>query len=52
MENNELPKAICKLIADIATREKNESVSIGDYGTALVATIIEGIFTQAISRFN
>ena len=52
MENNELTKAIFKTVADIAAREKNKSISAGDYGTAIVATIIEGIFTQRISAFN
>lgn len=52
MGKNELPKAICKLIADIAAREKNKSLSSGDYGTAVVATIVEGISNQVLSGFN
>jgi hypothetical protein len=52
MGNDELTKAVYKLIEEIAAREKNKSVSVGDYGTALVATIIEGIFAQAASGFN
>ena len=52
MGNNELSKAICRLIVAIATKEKNKSVSAGDYGTAIAATIVEGIFNQVLSGLN
>jgi hypothetical protein len=47
MGNRELDKALCKLFIDIAEREKKKAISSDDYGTALVATIFEGIFKEA-----
>jgi len=47
MENIQLNKAICRLLIEIAEREKRKAISSDDYGTALVATIFEGIFKEA-----
>ena len=45
--NNELNKALCRLLIEVAEREKKKAISSDDYGAALVATIIEGIFKEA-----
>jgi hypothetical protein len=34
-------------LIEIAKREKQKAISVDDYGTALVATIFEGIFKEA-----
>jgi hypothetical protein len=47
LENTELNKALCRLLIKIAEREKKKAISLDDYGTALVATIFEGIFKEA-----
>ena len=47
MGNNELNKALCRLLIEVAEREKKKAISSDDYGAALVATIIEGIFKEA-----
>jgi hypothetical protein len=47
MENKELSKALCRLLGEIAEREKKKAINSDDYGTALVATIFEGIFKEA-----
>jgi hypothetical protein len=45
--NKELDKALCRLLREIAEREKRKAISSDDYGAALVATIFEGIFKEA-----
>lgn len=52
MENRELSKVVCKLIREIAEREKKKSTSSDDYGTAFVAAIFEGIFKEAESSID
>ena len=47
MGNKELNKALCRLLREIAERERKKAISSDDYGTALVATIFEGIFKEA-----
>ena len=47
MGNRELNKALCKLLIEIAEREKKKAISSDNYGTALVATIFEGMFKEA-----
>ena len=47
MENKELGKALCRLLAMIAEREKKKAINSDDYGTALVVTIFEGLFKEA-----
>jgi hypothetical protein len=47
MENKELNKALCRLLIEIAEREKKKAINSDDYGTALVASIFEGIFKEA-----
>ena len=47
MENRQLNEAICRLLVQIAEREKKKAISSDDYGTALVAAIFEGAFKEA-----
>lgn len=47
MENTQLNKALCRLLIEIAEREKKKAISSDDYGTALLATIFEGMFKEA-----
>ena len=46
MENRELIKAVCRFFREIAEREKKKAISSDDYGTAFVATILEGILKE------
>jgi len=45
--NKEFNKALCRLLREIAERERKKAVSSDDYGTALVAAIFEGMFKEA-----
>jgi hypothetical protein len=47
MENKEINRALCRLLSEVAEREKKKAINSDDYGTALVATIFEGIFKEA-----
>jgi len=51
-EDDEIGKAICRVLADIAEREKKKAIQNDDYGGALVATIFEGFFKDAERYFN
>ena len=52
MENREIQKVICGFVREVAEREKKKAISTDDYGTALVAAIIEGIFRESESSVN
>jgi len=49
VENTKLMSDIYKVIAEIASKEKKESIASGDYSTAFVAAIIESVSNQAVS---
>ena len=49
---NDVGKAICQVLAEISHREKTKAVESGEYGDAVVATILEELFKQAESRFS
>ena len=51
-ESDEIGRAICKVLWEIAQREKRKAVENDAYGDALVATIFEGLFKQAELSFN
>jgi hypothetical protein len=51
-ESNELGKAICRVLAEIAEREKKKAIQNSEYGDALVATIFEGLFKEAELSFS
>jgi hypothetical protein len=50
MDNTNLMSDIYKFVAEIASKEKNESIGSKDYSTAFVAAIIESICNQAASN--
>jgi hypothetical protein len=52
MGNPELNEAICRLISEIAKKEKIAAVSAGEYGSAFVAAIVESIFAQAAAKIS
>jgi DNA polymerase III gamma/tau subunit len=52
MENLKLQKVICGYISEVAEREKKKAINTDDYGTALVAAIVEGIFRDAESSLD
>jgi len=47
MENREIIKDVFKLFREIAEREKKKAINSDDYATALIATILQGIFKEA-----
>jgi len=51
-ENKEIDKAICRVLVEIAQREKKKAIQNDEYGDALVATIFEGLFKQAELSFS
>lgn len=51
-EGNEIGKALCRVLAEIARKEKKKAVQNNDYGDALIATIFEGFFKEAERSFN
>jgi hypothetical protein len=50
--NYEINKALCMLFVEISVREKKKAIEIDDYGSALVAAMLEGIFREASLSFN
>ena len=46
-EGDEICRALCKVLAEIAEREKKKAIQNDDYGGALVASIFEGFFKEA-----
>ena len=51
-EGSQISKALCRVLAEIAEREKKKAIQEYDYGDALVASIFEGIFREAEHSFN
>jgi len=51
-EDNEIGKAICRVLAEIAEREKKKAIQKDDYGGALVASIFKGLFKEAELSFS
>jgi len=43
----EIGKALCRAIAEIAEREKKKAIQKDDYGGALIASYLEGLFKEA-----
>ena len=44
---DEVTKALCRLLAEIAEREKKKAIQKDDYGGALIASFVEGLFKEA-----
>lgn len=51
-DGNEIGKAICSVLAEIAEREKKKAILHDNYGDALVATIFKGLFKEAELSFR
>jgi hypothetical protein len=50
--SNKVGRALCNILAEIAKQEKLKAVRIDDYGTALVAALVEGVFKEAERSFT
>lgn len=46
-DEEEIGKALCRVFAEIAEREKKKAIQKDDYGGALIASFIEGLFKEA-----
>ena len=42
----EIGKALCRAFAEIAEREKKKAIQEDDYGGALIASFVEGLFKE------
>jgi len=51
-EGDEISKAFCRFLAEIAEREKKNAIQRDDYGSAFIATIFEGLFKEAERSFE
>ena len=51
-EGNEIGRAICRVLAEIADREKKKAIQNDEYEDALVATIFKGLFQEAELSFS
>lgn len=51
-EGNEIGKAICRVLVEIAERERKKAIRNGDYKGALAVTIFEGFFKEAELSFS
>jgi len=48
---NEIEKALLRVLAEIAEREKKKAVQADNYGNALIAGFMEGLFRDAEKSF-
>ncbi len=49
---NEIEKALCRVLAEIAEKEKKKAIQVSNYGSALIAGIMEGVFREAEKSYN
>lgn len=49
---SEIEKALWRTLAEIAGREKEEAIQVGDYGNALIAGFVEGLFREEERSFE
>jgi len=49
---NEIEKALCRVLAEIAEREKKKAIQVDNYGNALIAGFMEGLFREAEKSFE
>jgi hypothetical protein len=49
---NEVKKALCKTLAEIAEKKKKKAIQKGEYIDALFAGFVEGFFRQAERSFD
>jgi hypothetical protein len=52
MDNKELNKTISRLFREVSAKEKKKAVISGDYATAFVAAIVEGVAKDAESAIK
>ena len=51
-DEDEVAQALCRVLTEIAEREKRKALQRDDYGSALVASIFEGIFKEAEHSYH
>ncbi len=49
---NEIKRALCKTLAEIAEKEKKKAIQNGEYMDAIFAGFVEGFFKQAERSFD
>lgn len=49
---NEIKKALCKILAEISEKEKKKAIQNGEYMDAIFAGSVEGLFKQAERSFD
>jgi hypothetical protein len=49
---NEIKKALCKSLAEIAGKETKKAIQKGEYMDAIFAGFVEGFFRQAERSFD
>lgn len=49
---NEIKKALCKTLVEIAGKEKRKAVQNGEYVDAFMASFAEALFRQAERSFD
>ncbi len=49
---NEIKKAFCKTLAEIAEKEKKKAIQNNEYIDAIFAGFVEGFFKQAERSFD
>jgi len=52
VESDEIGKALCRILAEIAEREKQKAVQSDNYAGALTAAFFEGFFKEAENSFS
>lgn len=51
-DENEIKKALCRTLAEIAEREKKKAIQDGNYLDALIAGFADGFFKKAEKSFE
>jgi len=51
-DKKEIEKVLCNTLAVIAGREKEKAIQKDDYGNALIASFVEGLFREAERSFK
>ena len=49
---NEIEKALCRALAEIAEREKKKALQVGKYGNVMIAGFVEGLFREEEKSFE
>jgi len=51
-EGSDIGKALCRVFAEIAEKEKRKAIQLDDYVKAFIAAIFEGLFKEAERSFR